>query len=526
MRPFPRPLCTKPSLLVNRNAVSLWLNNGVLHTPRGLKLCPYVDIFHFDWKHWVHFGYRLATCNCVGPQRGFIQLGDGTTIPKGRRGFEYLFDDASILRLQQYYVTFADRVEYLFQLVPCGHCELCHERRVNDFANRCSWESQTSENRALFVTLTYDNKHIPMDEDGKLRGCKTHERYKASLCKRDIQLFLKRLRTNWERRDFSLLDHSLKLRYVCVGEYGSKSGHPHYHFIFWNYPYHITNDAQQVLVNLVRKDIFSAWGNGEYQSQKVEIARDCARYVAKYVNKSNKNGRDGFITTSRRGGGIGAKFLDLKKSFHSAHPQLQFISFMDKWSGQLQQHTMGAYATNRLFPPLRHYLSIAGYRHYFESLCARAMTRCMEYHRWIYDHHDAPLPVIANLKKRISSWQDVLDHYRILPFELKWTNIVPQLPLDVDVYKVLDTPKDYHPYWLPYLDKHSHCLYGLTDQQLLNRVKRSFGQLDESAIAEALRVRDVHLSAVSPNAMSDAYVYQKHIDTLEKQMVRQEREVF
>jgi len=64
----------------------------------------------------------------------------------------------------------------------------------------------------VFVTLTYDDDHLP--EDGSLNP-------------RDVQLFLKRLRVGIA---------PIKVRYFAVGEYGEQTGRPHYHMALFGYP--------------------------------------------------------------------------------------------------------------------------------------------------------------------------------------------------------------------------------------------------------------------------------------------------
>lgn len=70
---------------------------------------------------------------------------------------------------------------------------------------------------ASFVTLTYDDSHVPMDN---------------SVSKRDLQLFFKRLRKNSE----------LQFRYYAVGEYGSNTNRPHYHAIIFGLN-HLTHSS-------------------------------------------------------------------------------------------------------------------------------------------------------------------------------------------------------------------------------------------------------------------------------------------
>lgn len=91
--------------------------------------------------------------------------------------------------------------------VPCGKCLPCLINKRNDWSFRLEQEYKRSKS-ALFVTLTYDNKHCP-DE----------------LRKVDVQLYLKRLRKK---------DGTNTIRYFAVGEYGSNFGRPHYHVLLFN----------------------------------------------------------------------------------------------------------------------------------------------------------------------------------------------------------------------------------------------------------------------------------------------------
>lgn len=106
--------------------------------------------------------------------------------------------------------------------IPCGKCIGCRIDYSRQWANRCMLELQY-HNEAWFVTLTYDEDHVPrsaycIDES-------TGEAAEAlTLCKRDLQLFFKRLRKAFPN------DH---IRYFCSGEYGDTSCRPHYHCIIF-----------------------------------------------------------------------------------------------------------------------------------------------------------------------------------------------------------------------------------------------------------------------------------------------------
>lgn len=83
--------------------------------------------------------------------------------------------------------------------------------------------------------LTYDNVHLPTLDDGT-----------PTLCKRDLQLFFKRLRHKYPANS---------LKYFVAGEYGSRRGRPHYHALIFGIPFQEKD--------LVISTIQEAWQNGE-----------------------------------------------------------------------------------------------------------------------------------------------------------------------------------------------------------------------------------------------------------------------
>ena len=105
-----------------------------------------------------------------------------------------------------------DKITNQWMALPCGKCPNCMKRRTSGWSFRLIKEGERSET-ALFVTLTYDTKYVPLTDNGFM-----------TLNKRDIQNYMKRLR--------KISDQKLKY-YVC-GEYGSKRDRPHYHMIIFN----------------------------------------------------------------------------------------------------------------------------------------------------------------------------------------------------------------------------------------------------------------------------------------------------
>jgi len=89
------------------------------------------------------------------------------------------------------------------QEVPCGKCFECIKRRRNDWYVRCVIQARESR-FTYFGLLTYA-------EVGQV------------LVKRDVQLFLKRLRS-----------YGYNFRYLIVGEHGEKNDRPHWHCLFFS----------------------------------------------------------------------------------------------------------------------------------------------------------------------------------------------------------------------------------------------------------------------------------------------------
>lgn len=139
---------------------------------------------------------------------------------------------------------------YAFNIVPCGKCPDCLNARVNSWVFRLMQEDRVHFT-SMFVTLTYDNNHVPLT-DSKL----------MTLVKSDVQKFLKRLRKNTKRKS---------IKYYAVGEYGGRTRRPHYHLI---------------LFDATEEEVAKAWTFGYVDFGYV--AAESIAYTAKYINKEKK----------------------------------------------------------------------------------------------------------------------------------------------------------------------------------------------------------------------------------------------
>jgi hypothetical protein len=114
--------------------------------------------------------------------------------------------------------------------VPCGKCLPCQKKRRSEWSLRLEHEYLFSDS-AFFITLTYNDYHIPRTKEGY-----------QTLHKKHLQNYIKRLRNDhvkYVSQYFKCSKKDVKhkakpLRYYAVGEYGSKTRRPHYHLILFN----------------------------------------------------------------------------------------------------------------------------------------------------------------------------------------------------------------------------------------------------------------------------------------------------
>lgn len=105
--------------------------------------------------------------------------------------------------------------------IPCGQCMGCRIQRSRQWADRCLMELTQHPEGGYFVTLTYNDMHLPWSwYSDPFTG---EAQASLTLDRRDVQLFLKRLRKNTGQ----------DLRYFGCGEYGPTTFRPHYHLIIF-----------------------------------------------------------------------------------------------------------------------------------------------------------------------------------------------------------------------------------------------------------------------------------------------------
>lgn len=151
--------------------------------------------------------------------------------------------------------------------LPCGQCIGCRLERSRQWALRCVHEASLHD-RNCFITLTYNDDNIP---DG------------GSLCVRDFQLFMKRLRK---------YAHGSRIRFFHCGEYGDKLGRPHYHAIVFGFDfddkvlYKVTPRGDKLYRSSALESLWTV-GHSILGDVTFESAAYVARYCVKKVTGKN-----------------------------------------------------------------------------------------------------------------------------------------------------------------------------------------------------------------------------------------------
>lgn len=156
-------------------------------------------------------------------------------------------------------LIFSERAGYRPVFIRCGQCTGCRLTRACGWAIRCLHEGQCHE-WSSFVTLTYDDIHVPRD---------------ASLCYKHFQLFMRRIRRRFP-----------ECRFYMAGEYGEENGRPHYHAILFGvhfYDRYYWRESPAGFSLFRSKLLESCWKYGA--SEIGDLSFESAGYIARYCMK-------------------------------------------------------------------------------------------------------------------------------------------------------------------------------------------------------------------------------------------------
>lgn len=237
-----------------------------------------------------------------------------------------------------------------------------------------------------FVTLTYNNKSVPVSDLGYL-----------TLRKVDAQNFMKRFRINLQRSGYN---YPVKVLYC--GEYGSADGRPHLHFYVIGCPTSLC-DA------VVRK----SWDHSSRGLVSVEYPRsNCTGYICKYLSKSHP-------------------LPDVKAIYDSRHVETPFVVASQKLGFNWVNHHLDDIIDSkftyrdvqsgerRLYPKkIRTYVeALTGVdprpfvREYMDSIDTHGMT--LDDWNSVRDYYNARRSYLDNIKHGKADY--ILSHCRLPP---------------------------------------------------------------------------------------------------------------
>lgn len=149
--------------------------------------------------------------------------------------------------------------------IPCGRCSECLQARAREWSFRILVEAEQHKERTWFLTLTYDDDHVPKDR---------------MLKKDEVSIFNKAL-----KQKLNNVGLDSKFRFYAVGEYGGETARCHYHGIYFGL------DIPDLDLKF-RKDgkeyynssfLSSVWNKGFVVVSEVDVSTAC--YVARYCDK-------------------------------------------------------------------------------------------------------------------------------------------------------------------------------------------------------------------------------------------------
>lgn len=151
-----------------------------------------------------------------------------------------------------------------FYNVPCRQCMCCRLKKLQSLrmmSDLYLYDRYMNGQGASFVTLTYSNNFLPVNDNGII-----------TLRKSDFQKFNKRFRINLMRNNLNI-----PYKFIACGEYGGKLSRPHYHIIMLGITKSIADEFVPLSWNHIDNGI----------SDIGSLARGGLNYVLKYCTKTS-----------------------------------------------------------------------------------------------------------------------------------------------------------------------------------------------------------------------------------------------
>lgn len=364
--------------------------------------------------------------------------------------FNYRRNGVTLKNLNKFYAyNIAGETIPIYMTVPCGHCLECVDAKQSQILRRCYLEEASSKHRALFLTLTYDDSHLPAD------GVSIDH----------IQKFFKRLRSRLSYK----YGYNLPLRYCLFSEYGKIYGRAHYHALIFNLDPTVAGRFTD-LIHLFEQ----TWSNGFVYLKHIDNANGIA-YTTKYMLKS-KNVPSGknpnFWLASRSGGGLGSPILDNPDFVLQALSSPEFKVTL-KVCGQVKTFHLPKFIYDKLVPNVSSF--------YPQRICSAVRSLCYDLallhtlpqsdiYGYLTEQYDYVFPphlvdkysLVFSHYMQLYKLHDgyfestILSHYDVPALCRKIDDLISILDdFDLDISKVLEAQSTRERVMLPYV---KHCL--------------------------------------------------------------------
>lgn len=168
----------------------------------------------------------------------------------------------------------------------CGKCPECLAKKARYWALRATY--QAKDMPSCMITLTYDS--YIYDKHGRPIGERPPQ--ELHVCKRDAQLFIKRLRKHFSGQ---------AIKYILTAEYGKRTHRAHYHALLFGIEFNdLMRYKRSKRGNWIYKSktLTDIWQNGICTVDAIKCKASVARYCTKYACK-DAGADDTFMLFSR-----------------------------------------------------------------------------------------------------------------------------------------------------------------------------------------------------------------------------------
>lgn len=233
---------------------------------------------------------------CITPMFYVYEVGKfkkGRIIPRENVMHGLSMDPNNIRHMMEEYKL---ATRYGIIKVPCNHCYACSLTYSAEKATLMMLETEKSDHN-YFITLTYDDKHLPIAEEQQYTEPLTGEKinipnqgdFEPTLVPEHMKTFINTLKKHYNRKGIN------NIKYMYCGEYGETTDRPHYHLILCNCPLETEefySPKQDTDGNMHYHNHYleKIWGKGLIDIAEVTF-NSCA-YVARYCAKKRKDHYD------------------------------------------------------------------------------------------------------------------------------------------------------------------------------------------------------------------------------------------